>query len=62
MYCPKCEERIALALGHASGVVLIRADHVRGEVEIQIDDRGETALVEARHRIEAIGYQVEGTE
>lgn len=59
MYCPKCEERIALALGHAPGITVIRADHVRGEVELRVEEPGDSALAEARRRIEAIGYSVE---
>ena len=58
--CPKCEERLALALDHLPGLTLLGVDYVRGEVEVRVDGPGEDALAEARRRIEAIGYAVEG--
>jgi cation transport ATPase len=58
MYCPKCEERMALALDHISGVALLRADHVREEIELQLS--GDRApLAEVCRRIEALGFRVE---
>lgn len=61
MYCPKCEERVAMALAWLPGVTLVRADHVAGEVELRLDDDG-ASLAEARRRIEGIGYAVEPDE
>lgn len=58
MDCPKCEERIALALGRLPGIILVRADHVREEIELQLV-RAHAPLAEVRRRIEALGFRVE---
>lgn len=57
MYCPKCEERIAMTLDRLPGVTLVQADHVRGEVIIRL--AGDRApLAEVRRRIEDLGFSV----
>lgn len=58
MYCPKCEERMAMALDHLPGVELLRADHVREEIELRLMD-GRAPLEEVRRRVEALGFRVE---
>jgi copper chaperone CopZ len=58
MYCPKCEERMAMALDRLPGIALLRADHVREEIELRV--AGDRApLAEVRRRIEALGFRIE---